>query len=170
MITNNHNLVAFAKTKIGTPYVYGCKGAILTETVYNYLKASYGDYVWDSDREKIGKVCVDCSGLISWCTGKVRSANQYQALAKEVHPIKDIDKAPIGAAVWRKGHIGIYIGNGEIIEARGSKYGVVKTKVSERNFTHWFLIYDVTYIKETPKPKESRSFPSLKDKLKLFKN
>ncbi len=31
-----------------------------------------------------------------------------------------------GLAVWHSGHIGVYIGNGEVIEAMGTSYGVVK--------------------------------------------
>ena len=31
-------LVAFARSKIGTPYVYGMKGAVMTLANYNYLK------------------------------------------------------------------------------------------------------------------------------------
>lgn len=58
-------LVAFAKSKLGVPYVYGMKGKVMTEALYNRLKQTYGDLIWDSDKQKIGKVCCDCSGLIS---------------------------------------------------------------------------------------------------------
>ena len=57
---DNLGLVKFAKSKIGTPYVYGMKGSLLTEEKYEQLRAMYGDLVWKSDRKKIGKVCVDC--------------------------------------------------------------------------------------------------------------
>ena len=30
-----------------------------------------------------------------------------------------------GLAVWLDGHIGVYVGNGEVIEAQGTAYGVV---------------------------------------------
>lgn len=58
-------LVAFAKSKLGVPYVYGMKGKVMTEALYNRLKQTYGDLIWDSDKQKIGKICCDCSGLIS---------------------------------------------------------------------------------------------------------
>ena len=45
--------------------------------------------------------------------------------ASEKGSIDTIPEIP-GLAVWHKGHIGIYIGNGEVIEAMGSRYGVVK--------------------------------------------
>ncbi|MBM6828455.1 C40 family peptidase [Anaerotignum lactatifermentans] len=141
-------LVAFAKSKLGTPYVYGMKGEVMTLAKYNYLKSLYGDYVWDSDKSKVGKVCCDCSGLISWATGIIRSSQGYHDTARKVNPISSIAKAPIGAAVWKKGHIGIYIGNGEYIAEDGSAYGCRKNKLSRADFTHWFEISDVEYEEE----------------------
>ena len=142
----NKGLTDFAASKLGTPYVYGMKGAVMTRSKYDWLKKTYGrDMVWDSDVKKVGKVCVDCSGLISWYTGKIKSSSMFKAEAKAMHPISTIEEAPIGAAVWRKGHIGIYVGKGYAIEARGSAYGVVKTKIAKRDWTHWFLLNDITY-------------------------
>lgn len=149
----NIELVAHAKSKLGTPYVYGAKGEVLTKSKFEWLKKTYPGKVLSSDSSKIGKVCTDCSGLVSWCTGKIRNSSEYKNKAKKVYPISSISAAPIGAAVWHQGHIGIYIGGGEIIEAMGSKYGVVKTKVTSRNFTHWFLICDIEYKKDADNKK-----------------
>jgi uncharacterized protein YycO len=54
-----------------------------------------------------------------------------------------------GLAVWHEGHIGVYIGNGEVIEAMGTKYGVVETQLSERSWTAWLEVPYITYITET---------------------
>ena len=48
----NRELVLFAKGKLGTPYVYGMKGDILTEKKYEQLKILFGELVWDSDGRK----------------------------------------------------------------------------------------------------------------------
>lgn len=149
-------LVAFAKSKLGTPYVYGMKGEVMTIERYNYLKSMYGNYVWDSDKDKVGKVCCDCSGLISWATGIIRSSQGYHDTAVEIHPISEISKAPIGAAVWKQGHIGIYIGGGEYIAEDGSAYGCRKNKLSRANFTHWFKISDVEYEEEKEMVEKSK--------------
>ena len=138
-------LVLFIKGKLGTAYVYGTKGEILTQKQYDQLKQLYGSLIWESDRKKIGQICVDCSGLISWATGISRNSQGYHDTAAEVFPISTIEQAPIGAAVWKKGHIGIYIGNGSYIAADGSAYGVRQAKLSENNFTHWFLLRDIDY-------------------------
>jgi peptidoglycan hydrolase-like protein with peptidoglycan-binding domain len=50
-----------------------------------------------------------------------------------------------GIAVYYKGHIGFYVGNGEAIEAKGGQYGVIKTKVSQSAWTHWFYNPFVDY-------------------------
>lgn len=153
MKLTNFGLVEFVKTKLGIPYVYGMKGEVMTQANFNYLQRTYGvDLVWNSDEKKVGKVCVDCSGLISWYIGKNKSSSQFK-LESSAHPISSIASAPTGAAVWRNGHIGVYIGNGLIIEARGSHYGVVQTKVKERDFTHWFLLNDIDYI-DVPEEKD----------------
>lgn len=148
MTLTNIGLVEFAKSKLGTPYVYGMKGTVLTDVNFQNLQGKHGkDKVWNSDKKKIGLVCVDCSGLISWFTKKVKGSSQFRAESVP-HPISTIKNAPAGAAVWRDGHIGIYIGGGEVIEARGSAYGVVKTQVKNRDFTHWFLLNDIMYEEE----------------------
>ena len=141
-------LVKFATEKIGVPYVYGMKGSIMTLEKYNQLKKMYGNLVWDSDKKKVGKVCCDCSGLISWATGIVRSSQGYHDTAVSVHSISTISEAPIGVAVWKKGHIGIYIGNGEYIAEDGSAYGCRKNFLKKADFTHWLVLKDIDYSKK----------------------
>ena len=114
-------LVAFCRSKIGTPYVYGMKGKVMTEQNYKFLKNTYGKMVWLSDRDKIGRVCVDCSGLISWACGVTLGSGQWKARATKINPISTIEKAPIGALVWMQGHIGVYTGMKELQEFLKSK-------------------------------------------------
>jgi hypothetical protein len=145
-------LVKFARSKIGVPYVYGMKGRIMTASDYDSLKSRYGSMVWDSDKKKIGKMCVDCSGLISWATGVVLGSGQLfdRAIKKEL--ISTIKNAPIGALVWMKGHVGIYTGvrNGvpHYIAADGSAYGVREVPLSKNKFTHWLLMDYIDCKKE----------------------
>ena len=141
-----NELVKFVKTKLGTPYVYGMKGAVLTADKLKWLANQYPSYLSCSkEKGKIGKVCVDCSGLISWCTGIERGSSQLKETARKVLPISHINEAVPGCALWRNGHVGVYIGNGYCIEARGSNYGTVKTKVSDRTFTHILWLKDIDY-------------------------
>lgn len=160
----NIGLVEFARSKIGTPYVYGCKQTkgkekTLTLSQYYSLKDMYGSYVWNSDINKVGKICCDCSGLISWYTGTIYSSSGFKNKAKVVNSINTIKNAPIGVAVWRQGHIGIYSGlkNGVpyYIAEDGSAYGCREVPLSYNNFTHWFEITGIIYInEEIEKPKK----------------
>ena len=163
-------LVEFAKNKLGTNYVYGMKGVKMTLGQYNNLKKLYPSIVRDTDRKKVGTICVDCSGLISWFTGKIKNSTSFKESATKVLSIKEINKADIGCALWRKGHIGIYIGNGYCVEARGSAYGVVRTKVSERDFTHILWIDDIDYTKGSTDENENKTSAAKTYKVKAGDN
>lgn len=145
-------LVTFARSKIGTPYVYGAKGEVLTKEKYDWLKKQYGSLVWDSDKKKIGKVCVDCSGLLSWACGVVLGSSQWNSRADMKKPIQSVSEAPVGALVWMNAHIGIYSGlkNGipYYIAADGSAYGVREVPLSQNKFTHWLLVHDIFEYEE----------------------
>lgn len=140
-------LVTFARSKINTPYVYGMKGEVMSKAKYDWLKKTYGDLVWDSDSKKIGKVCVDCSGLISWASGVMLGSTQWMNKANVKKPISTISEAPVGALVWMQGHIGIYVGKKNNIPyqiaADGSAYGVREVPLSYNKFTHWLLVESV---------------------------
>lgn len=146
-------LVEFAKSKIGTPYVYGAKGTVMSLEQIRELRRMYGsNCVWYSDDNKAGKVCVDCSGLISWYTGIVRGSGQYKSTATEVVPISQRTNKHIGWAVWMKGHIGIYLGDNKYIAADGSAYGVRIANLSQNNFTHLLKLCDIDYGEGTKQP------------------
>ena len=51
-----------------------------------------------------------------------------------------------GLMLWKKGHVGIYIGNGYAIEAMGTKKGVVKTKISDRGWQAWCKLPYIEYL------------------------
>lgn len=150
-------LIAFAKSKIGTPYVYGAKGTVMSMAKIQALRKMYGsNCVWKSDDKKAGRVCVDCSGLISWYTGIVRGSGQYKSTAVEVIPISKRSDVHIGWAVWMNGHIGIYLGNDQYIAADGSAYGVRIANLSQNGFTHLLKLCDIDYGQGTTSaPKES---------------
>ena len=50
-----------------------------------------------------------------------------------------------GLALYKKGHIGYYVGNGEAVEWRGFSYGCVLTRVADRPWTHWFRLPFIDY-------------------------
>ena len=141
-------LVAFCRSKLGTAYVYGMKGKVLTEANYQYLHRLYGPrYVPYTDHKKVGQICVDCSGLISWACSKALNSAGWKSAADEIHPIGSLGDAPIGALVWMPGHIGVYTGKKDgvchYIAADGSAYGVREVPINQNRFSHWLLVRDV---------------------------
>jgi len=54
--------------------------------------------------------------------------------------------------VWKKGHVGVYIGHGEVIEAHGTKSGVIKTRltrtINETGWTNWCKCPFIDYVNE----------------------
>ena len=120
-------MATFTKAKKGTPYVYGAKGAdgVFTQTRLNTLAKMYPSMFTTSYLNKIkrkklvGKVCTDCSGLISWYTGKVLGSSQLYSQAYARLPISKWQQFAVGTVVWKSGHVGVYLGNGKVVEAKG---------------------------------------------------
>lgn len=112
---------------------------------------------WIKDCAKwIGKMSADCSGGIVGAMRSVnpsygdRQANKFFDECTKTGPISTIPEVP-GLCVWRNGHIGIYEGNGYVLEFRGTDYGAVRTRLKDRDFTHWGYLRDVNYgEKEEP--------------------
>ena len=50
-----------------------------------------------------------------------------------------------GLAVWMEGHIGVYIGGGEVIEASSTQRGVVKTQLEGRGWSKWLEVPYINY-------------------------
>ena len=50
-----------------------------------------------------------------------------------------------GGALRADGHVGVYSGGGYAVEERGFNYGCVKTRVSSRNWTHWYKLPFIDY-------------------------
>lgn len=145
-------------------YVWGSWGLVLTDKRLNEKAAQYPT-VFDKDRltyirsHYMGKRVVDCGGLIKsflWWDGTDPVYTPSSDLAVDTMYERAKEKGAIntipeihGLLVWHKGHVGVYIGNGKVIEARGTLYGVVETELSKRPFTHWFKHKDISYIDDT---------------------
>ena len=99
-----------------------------------------------------GRKVVDCSGMIVEAIRVYdkgygdRAANTFRAQFEKRGSMKTLPEMP-GVAVWKNGHIGIYIGGGKVIEARGYKYGVVLSELSSQAWKEWGCIDGITYVK-----------------------
>ena len=174
---NNLDLVqwAIAAEKAGWGYVWGTCGQVLTESALASKVSQYPDEVGSQEEfirtHWLGRRCADCVGFIKgygWLNAETQEieygtngmpdigADAMYANATGRGTIDTIPEIP-GLAVWHEGHIGIYVGNGEVIEAMGTRYGVVRTQLSERHWTHWLKIPYINYIEETEEPHEKGS-------------
>lgn len=140
-------------------YVWSLNGEFYTPALaqkYHAIQRPTSKYrdpatYWLQDCAKwIGTMAADCSGGIVGALRTAdpaygdRSANTFFAQCVETGPILQIPEVP-GLCVWLEGHIGVYEGKGSILEFRGTDYGCVRTKLSQRNFTHWGRLRDVDY-------------------------
>ncbi|MCM1150161.1 MAG: hypothetical protein NC319_08805 [Butyricicoccus sp.] len=162
---NAADLAAYAihAWESGWGYVWGTFGWVLTESALNSKLAQYPDVLgsrMDFIRANwLGGRTTDCVGLIKgygWLDPDTLnivystngmpdfSANQMCYTASESGSIDTIPEIP-GLAVWMEGHIGVYIGNGEVIESMGTNYGVVKTQLSGRGWARWLKIAYIDY-------------------------
>lgn len=154
-------LIAYCIAQLGRPYWYGTFGQVSTKAIYDYNKKRFPTMYTAKDfMEQLGQKVHDCIGLIkgymwskdandehpAYATNgfKDYSADMYLRHAKRKGTISTMPDVA-GIAVFMKGHVGVYIGDGEVIEARGHKYGVVKTKLKERKWTHWAYIDEIYY-------------------------
>lgn len=77
-----------------------------------------------------------------------RSANGMFSYAKEQGmEWGGMDSMPeiVGLALHSDGHMGFYVGDGYAVEWRGFAYGCVRTKVSARNWQHWYKLPFIDY-------------------------
>ena len=121
----------------------------------SYTAAMYGDR-W------IGKYVTDCSGLFYWafkelggymyhgsntmwksyCTAQGKLSAGARTDGKTLKP---------GTAVFvlkgtsNRSHVGLYIGNGKVIEASGTKVGVVMTDITNKKWCEWGELKGVDY-------------------------
>ena len=54
-----------------------------------------------------------------------------------------------------RSHVGLYIGNGEVIEASTTKVGVIKSKITNSKWAEWGEMKGVDYTNSTPTPAPS---------------
>ena len=154
--------------KMDTDYVWGGMGQLITPELIEKKRAEYpAQYDGQTCRRLMARCGhkvygFDCSGLIKTCLmGGLRcfrydpARDLSAAMMLERSPLKGpIDTLPErpGLCLFMEGHVGIYIGNGRVIEATANPnfgYGVVETRVSDRTWLYWFECPFIRYRRMT---------------------
>lgn len=153
-------------------YIYGIKHVTWSEARQKNYNKAYEDNSNCANSIKYGPkwyghIVTDCSGLFAWwiqqlggaiahgsnsifdryCSAKGQLKNVKKSSGEELKP---------GTAVFvdkkgNKSHIGLYVGNGMVIEARGAQYGVQKRKISAGNWSYWGELKMIEYG-DAPEP------------------
>ena len=144
--------------------MWGTYGQILTKNSFKSLLEQYpdevGGYKSFIEQNWLGKRTADCGGLIKgyvWLNVETKQievgANGLPALRADEIYAQATEKGAIGSmpeivglAVWKPGHIGVYIGEGKVIEAMGTISGVVETNLEGSSWTHWLKVPSITYV------------------------
>lgn len=121
----------------------------------NYYSAARYGSKW------IGHMVADCSGLFAWafkqlggymyhgsntmwdkyCTAKGELIKGKRDDGKELKP----GTAIFTHATEKRGHVGLYIGDGWVIEASGTINGVIKSKITISKWVEWGELKGVDY-------------------------
>ena len=112
---------------------------------------------WRDPETGVGKLCYDCAQLALACMKAADiplvSGAHSQWLKTRFSDKGDIGSLPLDKVclVFRKDddgkmhHVGVYLGDGTVVHARGHAYGVVRQPIDEVKFTHWGIplgLYD----------------------------
>lgn len=152
----------------------------------NYYSAARYGSKW------IGRMVADCSGLFAWAFkllggyiyhGSNTIWDKYCASKGELKNGKRTDGQPLkpGTAIFThkvtkdssgrvikdvRGHIGLYIGDGWVIEASGTINGVIKSKITISKWVEWGELKGVNYENATPDiitdPEENKTYGTIR--------
>ena len=178
-VKNNLDLAEWCRNayKNGWGYVYGAYGQVCTSSFLDQQANSFpgddeaGGPMRTVGEKWLGKRVTDCIGLIksyAWydsSDGNIKYGSNgftdcgatsiwnYVTESGDISTIPEVE----GLGVWMDGHIGVYIGNGKVIEAMGTAYGVVKTELKERGWVKWLRIPNIEYVKKQDSDKDSKN-------------
>ena len=186
-IKTGAGLAEYAIKHIGDCYWWGTFGQVADQTLLDYKRSQYPD-VYNSalykDAEKqFGKTVFDCVGLVK---GYLFEGEKYNpsrdvnvsglyVACSQTGTISTLPEIP-GVCVFHASldHVGVYIGNGEVVEAAGHLTGVVRNKIINRpSFTLWgkpkWFEYDIPQVSfdHTSEPFENLSQVDKNSILKL---
>lgn len=150
-------IVKYSLAQLGRPYWRGTWGQHASPALLAKMRKKFPDSYKAADFEAqaaAGQKVHDCCGLLKGAmTCATINCDPDNALLHDVdlNPqmlydranIKsdDMSKFPMiaGYLVYNsnKSHVGVYTGNGEVTEARGHAYGVVKSKITDKRWKYW---------------------------------
>jgi hypothetical protein len=146
-------------------YIWGTMNKLWTaadqaalEKKYNSNPSKYSDLELGAKvgSKWIGHLVWDCSGLTKYCGVKLGLSFHHGSNSSWNYDCQykgKFDKGmklPVGAWVYTgtaksHGHIGIVVDDTWVVEAQGTKSGVVKSKLSLKKWTYWGLAKGMSF-------------------------
>ena len=140
-------------------YIINTAGILWTQTKQN---AATDSYAKKYGQKWVGHYVADCSGLFSWAFAQLGGYmyhgsntmwNKYCTAQGKLSSGKRTDGKTLkpGTAVFvlkgtsDRSHVGLYIGNGEVIEASSTETGVIKSKITNTKWKEWGELKGVDY-------------------------
>lgn len=155
-------LVAYCRAQLGNPYWFGTFGNIADQSLLDYKRADYPAYYPDPGvpafDSQFGQRVHDCVGLIKGYRWSDRPTSVPSYVASEDVDVRSLysqctalhgnvdfsitsTQHIVGMCVFDSAltHVGVYVGNGRIIEAQNHANGVVENLAYDRRgkFTLW---------------------------------
>ncbi len=88
---------------------------------------------------------VGCSGLIYSYAGGIRTGDAQLNASSYTGSVSNGMPRIHGLGLWKPGHVGVYVGDGMAVDARGSQWGVCYESVYSHGWTTYFKVAGVTY-------------------------
>ena len=163
------DLVAYVRAAVGGGYVWGAGGETCSLSFREKKAEQY-----PAQSKNILGICKKWDGLKVWdCAGLIRAAFRELGILKatgattiwktwaflETGTIDTLPDEPgialffaASPAAKTMNHIGVTVGSGMAVDAKGSNSGVVLKPVAGHKWTHWARFADVDYSLPEPKP------------------
>lgn len=157
-------------------YILGAAGELWTQAKQN---ATTNAKAKEYGQKWVGRNVADCSGLFTWAFKKLGGTmyhgsntmwNKWCTAQGDLINGKRTDGQELkpGTAVFvlkngsDRSHVGLYIGNGEVIEAAGTQQGVIKSKITNKKWAEWGELKGVDYNNtDTPPSTKPEQTPTV---------
>ena len=140
-------------------YIINTAGILWTQAKQNATTSATAK---EYGQQWVGHYVTDCSGLFTWAFAQLGGQmyhgsntmwNKYCTAQGKLSNGKRTDGQTLkpGTAVFKlegtsnRSHVGLYIGNGEVIEASSTKVGVIKTKITNTKWCEWGELKGIDY-------------------------
>ena len=164
-------IVKYCLAQLGRPYWRGTWGQHASPALLTRMRKKFPDSYKAADFEfqaNQGEKVHDCCGLLKGAVmcktvngdpeGELSPVDKNPQMLYDAASVKsaDMSKFPMIPAYLvynsNKSHVGVYTGDGEVTEARGHAYGVVKSKITDARWKFWSDYCHADYSDYNPEP------------------